>query len=68
MPKTLTPDALHAMEERTTAVIWADGLIVSRGTTTITVEIAATTPRPVTIKTTAAAARRTVPFTGATAR
>ncbi len=66
MPKMRTRIALHAMKERTTAVIWADGLIAWRGTTTITVKIAATASRPVTVKAMATAAGRTVPFIGAT--
>ncbi len=68
MPKTLTPIELHATEERTMVVIWADGSIVWRGTTTIMVEIAVTASRPVTVETTAAAAGRTVRFIGGTTR
>jgi hypothetical protein len=56
------------MEERTTAVIWVDGLIAWRGTTTIMVKIGATASHPVTVKTTAAVAGRTFPFIGATTR
>ena len=68
MPNQLTCIALHTWNERTTALIRADGPITRRGTPSITVKFPAAASRPVMVEATVRAASRTIPFIGATER